>query len=1053
MRFAVQFSAAACITWAVSVATFLNHGAWAQTNTATLSGTVTDQSTAVLPGATVTVRNVETGARRLLVTGNEGLYHAAELSPGNYEVEAQLSGFKTAVRTGISLSVGRQAIVDLVLEVGEVQQSVVVTGEAPLVESRTAAVSVLIDERTVRELPLNGRDLNQLSLLTPGVALSSSSTAKSTAGFGKMLSVKGSRPQSNVFVLDGTDINAFPGGSPASSAGVQLGVESILEFRIFSDPFSAEYGRAAGGVVSYVSRGGGNEFHGSLYEFLRNNALDAKNFFDLHEEPIPPFKRNQFGGSFGGPLRKDRTFFFGNYEALIERLGLSLVANVLTPAVHQGIPPTGGTVTINPAIQPYLDLYPLPNGRDFGDGRAEYFSSPSKTTDEHYGVARIDHRFSDRHSLFGRYTIDHADVDSPDSIGTVSTLLNRSRTQYVTLQETALLSPTTINALTLAYNRSTIEEFNSPIIDISGLLFVPEKPDALFSIGAGSGTTGLTGNTFRHFVTNTFQLKDDLNLPRGKHMLKFGANLERLQFNENADLSAGGSYSFQTIRDFLIGSARSFSTTLPDSDAIRTANQMLAGFFVQDEWSVHPGVTLNLGLRYEFISVPTERWGRIAQFRHYNPDLRPSDIETGGPLFENPSLKSFAPRLGISWDPLGQGQLVVRAGAGIFHEQIMSHYLTHAFDRMPPFFQTASLTAPLDTVPFPNWRNGNPQALARPGLDGFTFLPEQPYVLRYNFELQRPISANSVLSAGYTGARGVHLVRHAALDTEVFTFRDGKLFFPAPPVRLYPNFNSIRIKFTDGVSDYHGVTLSLNQRLSNGLQLQSSYTFSKSTDTGAAVSGNSDFTSDNNMSRSPVGKDPGLAAFDITHNLTISSMYDLPFGPNSALGSAVGGITSHLISGWQVGGILRMHTGLPFSAYLGFVPAANFVTGTANRSYFPDLAPGASANPVLGGPDRYFDPASFLVPPAGFLGNLGRNTLRSPGSVNLDFSLVKNTRLGEGKGLQFKAEFFNLPNRPNFGIPTNSVFNTNGTVRSDAGRINDTVGTSRQVQLGLKLTF
>ena len=429
-----------------------------QVTTGTISGAVRDQSGAVLPGAGVTIRNVETGITRRIAADEQGRYRVPQLPLGNYEVEAEASGFSTEVRQGITLTIGREAVVDFSLNVGQVAERVVVEGEAPLVQTTTSEMGALVDNKKIRDLPLNGRSFEQLALLQPGVVVYAVASRELQFGSGVKFSVSGSRAYSNLFLLDGTDINDQADFTPGSAAGVVLGVETLREFSVLTNTYSAEYGRKAGGIINAVTKSGGNEIHGNAFYFHRNDNFDARNFFNTVSFAKPEFKRNQFGGTAGGPIRKDHTFFFGGYEGLRERLGLSNLTVVPTAPVHQGLVQNRTTgqfenVGVDPRVRPYVDLFPLPNGRDFGDGTADFFSSPSKPTREDNFSVRLDHQISENDSLFGRYTFDDAEVFIPEKIPTFGTGLV-SRYQYVTVEEKHIFSPSVLNVLRLGYNRS-----------------------------------------------------------------------------------------------------------------------------------------------------------------------------------------------------------------------------------------------------------------------------------------------------------------------------------------------------------------------------------------------------------------------------------------------------------------------------------------------------------------------------------------------------------------------------------------------------------------------
>ncbi|MBC7911743.1 MAG: carboxypeptidase regulatory-like domain-containing protein, partial [Pyrinomonadaceae bacterium] len=380
-----------------------------QTTTANISGTVKDESGALLPGVTVTAKNLETGLTRTMVTDTEGRYHISQLTPANYEIQTTSSGFQTAIRTGIDLTVGREAVVNLTLKVGEVTAKVVITGEAPLVETTRSEISSVVDDKKIRDLPVNGRSYDQLVLLQPGIVFYPNAARDLQYGSGVKFSAFGARPHSNLFLVDGTDINDQADFTPGSAAGMVLGIETLREFKVLSSNYGADYGRKSGAVVVAVTKSGTNSFHGNLFGFIRNDNLDARNFFDQQK---PEFKRNQFGGTFGGPILQDRLFFFGGYEGLREILGLSTVTVVPNALAHTGCLPDatapGGIrcFPVNPRVKPYLDLFPLPNGRDNGDGTADYISSAARVTGEDNFTIRVDHKLSDKDSYFVRYTYD-----------------------------------------------------------------------------------------------------------------------------------------------------------------------------------------------------------------------------------------------------------------------------------------------------------------------------------------------------------------------------------------------------------------------------------------------------------------------------------------------------------------------------------------------------------------------------------------------------------------------------------------------------------------------
>src|SRR5437867_1697849 len=484
--------------------------AYGQNTAGTILGAVSDESGARLPGVTVTITHLDTGIVRSVTTDEGGRYRAPGLGLGNYEVKAQLPGFRTVLRTGIQLTVAEEVVVNLTLSIGALTEQVQVTGEAPLVEITSATLSGLVDDKKIRDLPLNRRSFDQLAFLQPGVTPYFRGRRETDQGEGTKFSVSGSRVDSNSFLLDGTNINDQSNNTPGSASGNLLGVEMLREFRVLTGAYSAEYGRYSGGIITAVSKSGGNKLHGNVYEFLRNDNLDARNFFDRKSKPddprLPEFKRNQFGATIGGPIVHDRTFFFGGYEGFRQRKGESRLAVVPSADAHRGILPcpqtrpaagfTGlqapcnnaGTSTytlnISPTVRPFLDLYPLPNGGDFGDGTAQLFSNPKRPVDEDYTTGRVDHNFSNSDSFFVRYTFSQAVLTNPTQYPTL-TVDALTKSQYVTLGETRIFSPRVLNTARLGFNRSYSNQFGRPLFDV--------KPDSLFVPGQQLGLMTFRG--------------------------------------------------------------------------------------------------------------------------------------------------------------------------------------------------------------------------------------------------------------------------------------------------------------------------------------------------------------------------------------------------------------------------------------------------------------------------------------------------------------------------------------------------------------------------------
>ena len=1065
----------------------------AQATTGSILGVVEDESGGVLPGTTITAIHLETNETRTAITGDTGGYRVAQLPLGRYEIQAELPGFNTGVRRPITLTVGRQAVVDFTLTVGSVSEKVVVTGEAPLVETTNAVTAGLVDDKKIRDLPLNGRDVVQLALLQEGVVTSTKILRSQAGNSGVPLSLAGTRIHQTAFLLDGTDIRGNRGTVPAGVGGAVAGVDTIKEFKVITGAFSAEYGRFTGGVITAVTKSGSNAVHGSLFEFHRNSALDARNFFDrdplnpTERSSVPEFKRNQFGGSVGGPIIPDQTFFFASYEGLRERLQNTIIWRVPNQAARDGqligfVPGIGPRpIPVSPDAQPFLDLFPLANGPDLGGGIAEFISPQNFGVDQDLLTVRIDHKFSESDSIFGRYTLD----DSRKEIFETpqSNLDFDSRFQYLTLSEKHVFSPSLINDFRFGYTRSKANQ--------SGLETVPVDPSLRFSRQEDPllGRLFISGlDSFGSFlglfqILSTFNFSDDLSWSKGSHFFKMGMSFTRFHMNTSSRVRANGVYIFTSLANFL--QARPFIFDgFKNNLAPFGVRQSLFGFYLQDDWKFSPRLTLNLGLRYEFITNPSEVGtgesiglpevdGRLANLDNVlDPELR-----LGNGLFpDNPSLRNFSPRIGFAWDVFGNAKTSIRGGFGVFYDQLTSYLWSSAAVFNPPFNVRVSQRAPNPfTPPFPPFGPGKDPFEGAAVVPALWSLgdPKQPYIMQYSLNIQQEIMPNTVFQIGYQGSLGrklprltndANLVVPVKFDASQFPNGpgpefNGRTFFPfegLPPAiarKRNPNFGGIRMELWDGNSSYNALKVGLNRRFSEGLQFQFAYTFSRAIDESSNVN-----HSDNNGGRNEAAgwsvPDPddkstsrGLSGNHIEQTFIANFSYDVPYNPP--------GLAGHILGGWQVNGILTAADGAPFSLNVNFDRAEAGQFEIAQR---PELKPGSSNNPVLDDrdPNAFFDVNAFELAPRGFLGNVGRNTLIGPGLLTFDFGLTKNFAVRDEITIQFKTEFFNVFNRANFGSPGTNIFvAAGGAVQRDptAGTITNSTTTSRQIQFALKVLF
>jgi outer membrane receptor protein involved in Fe transport len=1042
---------------------------------ASLSGTLIDSNGAVVPGVRITARNIATSQTRQTQSDQQGRYAFPNLSIGNYEVLARVSGFKTT-RVTIQLTVGQEAGLDLTLTPGGVSETVEVEAGAQqlAIDTETSTYGQLVSRSQIQNLPINGRDYTQLVLLQPGVAQARSDQGDILSGKGPKISVHGARTSANSYMLDGTDIIDALGRTAAGANGVVSGIESVEEFTVLTNTYSAEYGRASGGVFNIATRSGTNQLHGTVFEYLRNSALDAANFFEnATRSPKAPFKRNQFGFSVGGPIIKNKLFVFGSYEGFRESLGITDVQAVPSLAARrEAFLPAG--VTINAAVIPYLALIPAPTV-DFGPTSqtgifAGQFKQPANLNT--YNV-RGDYNLSKHDTLFARYTQN----DSRTTFLNVETFSGFPNTgtnfqKFFTVSESRVFSRNIVNSFRYAFNRTTPSEAPAPIDGFTNLAFIPGEIVGDINI-TGFKRFGSDRNTPRSFFQDTNQFSDDLSIVRGPHAMKIGANIEHFDILGNSASRNRGEFVFNTFSDFLRANPRSFTGLIPGHDnTVRHHKQSLLGFYFQDDWKARRNLTLNLGLRYEFITVPNEVNGINTNVGNPN-DAAVSNTR----LFKNPSLKNFSPRIGFAYTPElkkgflgalfgGPGKTSIRGGFGVYFDQLLySVYGNMTFKHAPFFEQVTINQAPAPNVlPFPNVF---PILSSKTfSLDTFaiTASPSPTYVMQYNFNVQREFSSRMVVTAAYVGSRGVHLWREADFNIANSLNPPLNTLFPAIPInqvkRRNPNFGSVRFKVSDSNSFYNSLQLNVRSRLGRAFTGSLSYTFAKSIDDGSSSLGRNEFANGQARSEDPFNLklSRGLSDFDVRHRLSANFNYDLPFGPGRSLFLEAKGLTKVLIEGWNLGGILTAESGIPVSPIFTFDQDRD---GSIDNEQRPDLKVGVTRIPTNLSKTQLFDPSVFALPAVGSRGVLGRNIIEGPGLVTFDPSITKSFYLNSdgARFIQFRTEMFNVFNHPNFAIPEvqNLTVFTNAdpaTGRNqNAGQITKTSTSSRQIQFSLRLSF
>lgn len=1043
---------------------------------ASLSGTVTDPSGATIPAATLTLRSLDTGVVRTASCDPAGRYQFFALPVGRYEVRAKKDGFAEALRTGIRLVVAQDATVDLALQLGAVSQEVKVTGDAALVSVTTRDISGLVGERQVKDLPLNGRSYDLLLTLNPGIV---NFTTEKTGGIGvsnstsgNNFAVSGNRPQQNLFLLNGVEYtgaaenNMQPGGASQQL----LGVDAVREFNVLRDSYSAEYGKRPGAQVIIATQSGTNQLHGSLYEFLRNNALDAPNFFD--QGSAPPFQRNQFGAALGGPIRTDKTFLFGNYEGLRQHLHQTSAAFV---------PDATSRASADPSVQPLLNLWPIaPAGAPDFNGIAQVFDSPLQTIREDFGTVRLDHVFSSRDSLASVYTIDDGDDFTPTTLNPYSADVLSLREQVFSMEETHSFSSATINVARLGFSRAgyffTGEPTpGTPAAGVHGFLL--GHPVGAVVVGGSAASNpqaqiGLAGSNNGSNLTiarNLFTFENRLMLTCGRHQFSVGAWFQPFQSNETIALSQYGQATFSSLQTFLQGTTSSFLYDPAPTEM--NWRSLFGAWYVEDVIRFTPKLTLSLGLRDEFSTGWNEAHGRAANYT-FNNGVISSNPRVADSVFTSNNAKFLLqPRVGIAWSPFSS-KTVFRGGFGIYNE--LQDALGYRTDQNAPFNPVYSITA-ATVSQFPIDPAGPVPSNAKLVAGGVQPDLKMPTLISWSFRVQQEISPNTVLSIGYVGSHGYHEIIGVDAN-EPFptvcpaspcpaaypsTFPGalanapvpaGSFYIPAGTPKANPTLANTWTWFSRGDSNYNALQLDVNHRFSHGLSLRGVYTWSKALDDGdslnATTAGNAPGLVSNPFH---LRDDYGLATYDVRNIAVVNGIYVLPFGHGQAFGGNLEGWRNGLVSGWSVNSIVTLQDGFPFTPQLSYNPSNN---GDTRNPVRPFINPNFSGPIITGNPAQWFNPNAFLQPPpnSGFYGNLGRDTLIGPGLATWDFSALKETSIHERFNLQFRAEIFNLLNRANFNTPNLIIFTPAG-VSGTAGAITSTSTTSRQVQFGLKVIW
>ena len=1105
----------------------------AQVVGATVSGTLTDPSGAVTPGANVSIRNIDTGVVSSTVTNNAGFYTIPNLAPGKYELTASASGFVTQVQSGIVLTVGQELVLNLSLKVGGTTEKVTVTGAAPTVNLANATMGGVNNSLTVEQLPLNGRSWTDLAALQPGVHFINDQAPVGSGdrvkrGFGAELTISGGRPQQNNYMLDGININDYANAGPGSVLGGNLGVDAVSEFSVLTTNYSTEYGRTSGGVISAVSKAGTNQFHGTAYEFLRNDALDAANFFDnASSSPKAPLRRNQFGGSAGGPIKKDRTFVFGDYEQVNQFLGTTQTDTVPTQAARQGIQVTPGappalpanapclnslgqvdanlvnlapgqaTTCVNTNVTKFLNAFiPLPNQPIPPPSDAGLYSFlSSQNTHEHFFLVRFDHVFTekDRISVTNMYD---AWTQGQDDEYRNKVVQNPGVREVVALEETHIITPALVNSFRAGYNRDGVASPSNatavnPAVADPAYGFIPGESAGAVDTNVPELNNGFSGGLstqapFR-FSWNSWQGYDNLFYTRGRHSIKFGGNIERIESNTFGADFPGGLIHFDNLFPasgdpfaLLTGQPASIVADVPGFVTPRGVRQTIVGAYLQDDFHIRPNFTWNWGLRYEPSSVISEVQGKLSNLRVLNS--APPKPFTGSPYTMNPTKRNFEPRVGFAWDPFNNGKTAVRGGFGIFDMLPLPVEMGSGIDGSFPFDVSATGTSlPPDTFPAGAYALVGPEAIHRYYITDFN--PKRNYILQWNFSVQRQFTPNTTFTIGYVGAHGLHsrlqsddvnmvmptinaqgLYQWPCLNNNftpvtapsgyiIQTCQSLPAVVDATPPLINQFMRRTQMSNFAGYYDYNGLQVQVRKSMSHGLQLQGSYTWSKNIDIGTGSVASDPYR--NSIDNLLWFCGPCRRSYtddNIADNFTFNYVWDIPTPASFAAPAKA------VLGDWELGGILTLQTGTPFTAQVSGDPLG---MGTTTTHQYPDrvVGPGCTSDINPGNPNDYIKIQCFVAPNVSTrFGNAGRNTLLGPGLATFDFSLSRNIpvkRISEGFQVQIRADAFNIFNRANFESPWQNatILNPDGTVVPSAGAIAATNTPPREMQLSVKLAW
>ncbi len=1069
---------AVCLTLSAAVG-------FGQSGSGTLQGTVSDPGGAVIAGAKVHIMDQLTGVARDVMTNGAGIYSAPNLNAGRYKVSVSAPGFATKALTDVPLTVGLTRSLDVSLTVSSSDTTVTVNSSSNQVNTADTSIQGVVDGKQTRDLPLNGRDWTTLATLNSGVSQiltqfsgNATSTTRLSRGLGAQLTIGGNRPQQNSYRLDGININDYANGGPGSVSGATLGVDAVQEFSVITSDAPAQYGRMSGGVINSITRQGANQYHGSVYDFIRNSVFDARSYFDPVGGGEPSFRRNQFGGTIGGPIVHDKAFFFFNYEGFRQAQGVTLQSTVLSPNARKGIVTcTSGAgcqngvqqIKIDAAVTPFFALFPLPNSTVSGNTGLFKFLT-TQATNEDLSTGHLDYNFSAKDSLHGTLLYDTASQDSADQTDTLfDEAISRRTTAAV--EEIHIFTPRLTNSFRPGYNRSVAiapnqkavinQAADNPALDYytgrsTGQLLI----SGVTTVQGGSGSVGT--NAFHY---NSYQLYDDATYVIGRHSITFGGNIEYDQNNTLGGVLPNGEWSFGSINNFLTNVPTFFEGGVPNTPVIpHDLRQTLYAAYVQDSWRFKNNLTLNFGLRYEMVTNTTETANRLGALP---TPTSPAAVAVPTLFTSNPTTKNFEPRVGIAFDVFNNGKTLLTASSGLYDILPLNYTFQLQIISSAPSYEegreTYSGTAGKGL--FPN----NPFTTVTPKLRDI-YTPQHPprsYVIQNALNIQQQITPNTIFQIGYIGSHGVHQLFNTNDINNVPTLGkdpSGNYYWPdlkkvtgaaRSALQLNPALGTESDSIYSGSSIYNSLQTSLSYTSAHGFVGKVAYTWSHAIDDSSSqVSGASFGNSDSGLPAFDLSLDRGNADFNIRHVFTANGVAPLP-------NIKRGGAYTSILRNWTFNNLFTIRSGIPFTPIIGGDPLG--LLGSQPFA-FPDrtvsnrsCTNGHSVNNVdtscFAFPKTYTYAPGFNGPQ---LGTSRRNTLVGPGFFFWTTGLIKQQHISDRFTAEFQAQAFNVDNHTNFSNPASAqtqLFDVSGALSPTAGTITSVATPGRQLQFALKLLF